>query len=354
MDKIRLGIIGCGKMMKAHAVGIHKFAKELEITALCDVNIECAKDIASALDNKPYVTSDFTTMIDYIDAVLVVLPHDLHYEVGMFFALNGKHILMEKPLCNSEEECVRLVETCEKNGVVLMCGYPVRFWPGVIKLKELVDSGEYGKIIQMSIWTEQYTRREIDEKGVPHWGYTARLGGGQLFSHGCHYIDILLWFLGKPVCGGHLGTTVGTEWLLREGTSAVIMKFESGALGYHGATWGARGTHLGYTFQIHTEKGMLEYDHHAGEVRQYTRQEIHTPGEVRKLQHVDVLWSREGEKTKNTEFEILHFADCIKNGKKPLTNGRDSIESLRVIWKMYDAEKHNTLADLSDIADLSK
>ena len=47
---------------------------------------------------------------------------------------------MEKPLCNTEEECVRLIETCEKNEVTLMCAYPVRYWPGIVKLKELIDT----------------------------------------------------------------------------------------------------------------------------------------------------------------------------------------------------------------------
>ena len=65
---------------------------------------------------------------------------------------------MGKPLCNSEEECIRLMETCEEEGVVLMCAYPIRYLPGVVKLKELIDSGDFGKVMQMSIWTEQLTK----------------------------------------------------------------------------------------------------------------------------------------------------------------------------------------------------
>ena len=50
--------------------------------------------------------------------------------------------------------------------------------------------------------------------------------------------------------------------------------------------------------------------------------------------------------SKNTQFELLHFVDCIKTGKKPITDGWSSLQSLRVIWKLYDAELHNTMADL--------
>ena len=78
-------------------------------------------------------------MVDKVDAVMVALPHDLHYECGVFFARNKKHIFMEKPLANTEEECVRLIDICEEEGVTLMCGYPMRYIPGLVKLKELSD-----------------------------------------------------------------------------------------------------------------------------------------------------------------------------------------------------------------------
>ena len=223
-----------------------------------------------------------------------------------------------------------------------MCAYPVRYWPGIVKLKEMLDSGEYGKVFMMSVWTEQLTYREWD-----HWITTARLGGGQLFSHGCHYIDLLLWFLGQPVSGTHTGTNVGTEWMLREGTSAVTMKFESGAVAYHGATWGARGTRLGYDFQVHTEKGMLDYDHRAGTITFYSREQVHKPGEYSKGT-VEVLWNA-GDGQKATNNEIDHFVDCVLNGKTPLTNGPETLRSLRVIWKLYEAERNNTVADLRGI-----
>jgi len=337
MEKIRFGLIGCGGMMKSHASIINLLEDQLEITAVCDILLDRAQEVAEVLKD-PYVTTDYTTMLPYVDAVLVVLPHDLHYECGMFFAQHGKHVLMEKPLCNTEEECLSLIETCEENKVVLMCAYPVRYWPGILKLKELVDSGEFGKVIMMSVWTEQLTVA----KG---WSATARLGGGQFFSHGCHYVDLLLWFLGKPVKGMHFGTKVGTPWMMREGTSAAVIQFESGALGYHGATWGARGTRLGYDFQIQTEKGLLEYEKKSGEVRLYNKNAEHRPGDDENAEYT-VLFRDPAAKTKQTQHEILHFVDCIRTGKKPMTDAYSALQGLRIIWKMYDAEKHNVVADL--------
>ena len=344
MDKLRLGLIGCGSMMKNHVKAVTDM-EEVDIVALCDVVRERADAVAEIFPDA-FITTDFRELVDKVDAVLIALPHDLHYECGMYFAKKKKHVLMEKPLCNTEEECISLIETCEAEGVTLMCAYPVRFWEGVVKLKEELDSGKYGAIMQMSIWTEQLTGDKWLDAEMPSWAGTARVGGGQFFSHGCHYVDILLWFLGNPVKGTHFGTKVGTPWMMREGTSVASFAFESGALGYHGATWGARGSKLGYNFQVHTEKGLLEYDHGEGELRLYNAKVEHIPGEIEHMGDYKVIWKRDGEKSKQTQFEIAHFADCVLNGKTPVTNGRAALQSLRVIWRMYDAEKNGTIADL--------
>lgn len=348
MKTLKLGLVGCGKMMGTHVKGV-KYVDNVEIVAVCDIIEEHAREVAEVLGEETKVFTNFRDpeMVACVDAIMIALPHDLHFECGMFYALNGKHVLMEKPLCNSEEECLRLIETCEKMKVKLMCAYPVRYWQGIQKLKELMDSGEFGEIIQMSVWTEQLTGESsnyLEEEKV--WGRTARLGGGQLFSHGCHYIDLMLWFLGEPISGAHFGTRNGTPWMLKEGTSAVTIKFKNGVVGYHGATWGARGTRLAYDFQIQTEKGMLEYEHRSGEVRLYNKNGEHRPGDTKENQAYSILWKREGETSKETQHEIQHFTDCVLNDKKPLTDGRSALQSLRVIWKLYNAEENGTLADL--------
>ncbi len=343
MDFLRLGLIGCGKMMGSHVVGV-KYVDNVDIVAVCDIVKENAEEVAKELGNNPKVYTNYRDMVDDVDAVMIALPHDLHYECGMFFAFHDKHILMEKPLCNTEEECLSLIAECEKRKLKLMCAYPVPFWRGIVKLKELVDSGEYGKIMQMSIWTEQLTQPDITKVNV--WGATARIGGGQLFSHGCHYIDLLLRFLGNPIEGAHVGTRIGTPGLLKEGTSALVMKFENGALGYHGATWGARGSRMSYDFQIMTEAGLLDYEHASGEIRFYNGNGEHKPDGGSERQQYNVIWKREEQLGKATQYEIRHFTDCVLNDKTPLTDGKVAIQSLRVIWELYDAEKNHRLANL--------
>lgn len=334
MSKIRLGIVGCGGMTDNHEMGFHSLQDICEVTATCDIIESRAERMAKAV-GAGYYTTDYKTMTDYVDAVLVVLPHQLHFECGMFFLEHDKHVLMEKPLCNTEEECLTLADTAKERDLILMCAYPVRYWKGIAKLKELLDSGEYGEIYQMSIWTEQYT----DTENLPWVASAKNLGGGQLFSHGCHYIDLLLWFLGEPISGVHFGTNKGTPWMEREGNSNVILTFENNVMAYHFGTWGARGTTHDYDFQVFTDKGFFEYNRATSKL--IYRQDLGpNPGDAR-----EIVWDFR-DSSKQTQYENRHFLECILEHKKPLTDAYSAIQSLRVIWKLYEAEENNCIADL--------
>ena len=339
---VRLGVIGCGKMtMVGH---IHAFGrlKNAKITALCDIRIEAAREVAEKCEACKYafITANYEELLPYVDAVLVVLPHAVHYPCGKFFLENGKHVLMEKPLANTNEECVALAELADKNDLKLMVAYPVPYKDGIVKLKEELDSGKYGRIMQMSIWTEQYTESI---------GTIAHLGGGQLFSHGCHYIDLFLRFLGKPISGFHMGSNLGTPWMEKEGTSNVVIKFENGAMGYHFGTWGARGSSHDYDIQVHCEHGFFDYRMNEGLLKFVcNRGPESKSGDYPR----DIVWHfdcNDGSANKQTFREINHFADCVLNDKYPLTDAWSSIESNRLIWKLYEAEEKGISADLSDI-----
>jgi predicted dehydrogenase len=336
MSKIRYGIIGCGNMGSQHEDNMLGQFDNVVLTATVDIDLEKAKGIAEAYRNAIYVT-DYREIVDQVDAVLIALPHHLHYECGMFFLSHGKHVLMEKPLANTEDQCLDLIHMAQSKNVVLMTAYVQRYNPIVLKVKELIDKKVVGDCFQLSIWTEQNMR------GLNHrWIYQKDLlGGGQLFSHGCHYIDLLLWFLGNPVKGFHMGSNYGTEFMEREGTGHVVIEFESGAMGYHFGTWGAVGSKLKYSMHAHCTAGMIEGDLTNGKViihRKYKGDRF--PGPEPELVYENSFAG------KYTNEENKHFFECIRTGKKPDTDGPQSLQGLRVIWKLYNAEEINQVADL--------
>ena len=253
MKKIRLGVIGCGNMGGQHLPAFINLKDVLEVSCTCDIDIEKAERTAELLNAKHFV-KDYKDMLDFVDAVLVVLPHKLHFECGKFFAENKKHILMEKPFCINEKECIELNKIAKENNVKMMVAYPVPFWEEVKKLYEYMNLGLIGEPFQMTIYTDHYVP-PVGARGT--WMTSRGIGGGELFSHGCHFVDLLLRFLGKPISGSHLGTNHGTPWMEREGTSHAVIKFESGALGYYTGTWGAKGTSNHTKFEIYGTKGTL-------------------------------------------------------------------------------------------------
>lgn len=330
---IRLALVGCGSIAGAHARRLQAFAPRMKVTAAVDVNEELARH-AAATTGAPRVARDVGEVLDEVDAVLLALPHHLHHSVGLQCLEAGKHVLMEKPLANTEAECLDLIRVAESRDVKLMVAYCMRFHPVVLRVKELLDAKTYGELFHIALWTEQFTKRREG-----HWTHRAELlGGGQFFSHGCHYIDLLLWFLGEPVSGTHVGTRLGTPWMEGEGTSDATIKFESGAVGYHMGTWGARGTRLKNSMHFHCTEGMLEMAP--------SRNQLHVHRGAREEEKGGAELLMETDGGKHLENEMEHFLDCIETGREPLTNARASLQSLRVIWKLYEAEAKGVVADL--------
>lgn len=341
MARIKLGLIGCGNMGNVHQSRFSRLQDRLELVAAVDRVEERAQAVARAFPGARAAV-DFREILDEVEAVFIALPHHLHHPVAKACLEAGKHVLLEKPMANSEAECLDLIAAQRRSRRVLMIAYCMRFHPLAIRLKELLEQQTYGEVFQLSLWTEQLTRYPPD-----HWASrAANLGGGQLFSHGCHYIDLLLWYLGRPIWGAHLGTNLGTPWMEREGTSNVIIEFEGGRLGYHFGTWGARGSRLKYSFHAHCTGGMIEADISSGRLLFHSGRTGETAGESleRPLGNGELLL--EAEAGKHTENEMHHFLDCIETGHSPLTDGPGSLQGLRVIWRLYQAEQQRQMADL--------
>ena len=338
MRKTKVILIGCGNMAKQHAARFEAVWDRIEISAAVDLERERAQAFADLMPNHPPVFTDYHEALPLGDAALVVLPHHLHTQCGIDCLNAGLHVLMEKPLANTEAECLALMDAAKKNNRILMTAYCMRYHPLIREMRRLIKEEVYGKCFQLSIWTEQLTMIRS-----PWMGSRETLGGGQLFSHGCHYIDLMLWMMGRPISGSHFGTKLGTPWMDREGTSNVCLQFESGALGYHFGTWGARGSRLRYAFQAHCEQGMIDLMFYEGKLIFRCKDPEHVPGKAVTSQETVLM---EAESNKSTALEMAHFIDCIQNGKTPETTPEESLAGLRVIWKLYEAEEQNRLADL--------
>jgi len=343
--KHKLILIGCGGMAKNHVSRFENLEDRLEVAAVVDIIPERAQAVSDLLANHPPVFTDYREALPLGDVVLQVLPHYLHAEVTIDCLNAGKHVLAEKPLANTREECLAMMDAAKCNNRVLMTAYCMRFHPILREMKRLIKEKVYGECFQLSIWTEQLTT----DNGTPWIRDRKLLGGGQLFSHGCHYIDLMLWMLGKPLKGSHIGSNMCTPWMDREGTSNVCLEFANGAMGYHFGTWGARGTRQGYSFQAHCEKGLIDFC--LAENKLILRGNIaeHIPGTPEECKE-HILMDMSGAPAKYTVEEMRHFLDCVDNNLIPETTPAESLAGLEVIWELYKAEDENRLANFSNIA----
>jgi predicted dehydrogenase len=352
---IRMGLIGCGQMGMVHLRGLNELKDIMRFTALVDTDPAKTARAAAHLAESGITAvqaSDYRQITDHVDAVLIALPHDLHYASAAHFLAHGKHVLLEKPLALTQEECLHLIELDKSPDPMLMVAYPLRSDPAWIKLGQLIHSKTFGEIFQVSIWTEQYT----DLTRGAWLGQAARLGGGQLFSHGCHYIDQLLLWLGNPIEGTHIGTNRGTPWMEKEGTSNVTLRFENDVLAYHFGTWGARGSRLKYSVHIHTTQGMLEFNRAARMITLHVDksggdphfiQEALAGQPIEKLGPTETVIHRFPEASgKAVNEQAINFINCIHEKRPSISPASDALQSLRVIWKLYEAEHNKTVADL--------
>lgn len=343
--KHKLILIGCGGMAQSHAVRLSALGDRLEVGAVVDLRPEKAQAVSNLLENHPPVFTDYHDALEYGDVVLQCLPHHLHASCTIDCLNAGKHVLAEKPLANTKEDCLAMMEAAKRNNRILMVAYCMRFHPLVREMRRLIKEKVYGECFQLSIWTEQLTIKE----DIPWIHDRKLLGGGQLFSHGCHYIDLMLWMLGKPLRGTHLSSKKCTPWMDREGTSNVCMEFANGTLGYHFGTWGARGTRLKYSFHAHCEKGMIEFSRPENRLYLHGNIKEHIPDAPDDCKEYILIDGAAAGPEKSTAEEMAHFLDCVDAGRQPETSPEESIAGLEVIWELYRAEEENRIADLAKI-----
>lgn len=316
--KIRTAVVGLG-MGRAHAYA-YKEAERSDLRWVVDLDEELAAKVAGELGCR--YTKDWESILDDVDAVSICTPHHLHAPQTLKAIAAGKHVLVEKPMANTEAECQAMISAAEAKGVTLMVAYTVRFRPAVIRLREAVVNEEFGKAFNANCWIEA----RLTPRPGSWFSRKDQLGGGVLFSHGCHYIDILIWLLGTPRRVAHLGTRLGTEWMEGEGTAHSIIEFESGALGYLETSWGMPFSELPALFQVHTPQALLSLKGDRVEaVTAAGRQVLYEPpADQKRTPGSSVIG------------EIEHFLECIETGRRPDTDGYEALKSLRTIWAMYN------------------
>jgi predicted dehydrogenase len=194
MNKLKIGLIGVGGIAESrHIPAYLKLSEQVEITAVSDVNLERAKEVAAKY-NIAEVYEDYHNMLNQVDAVTVCTPNKFHSEITIASLKAGVHVLCEKPMASSIKECEEMIAAAEQSGKVLAIAYHYRFMKNSQAAKRVMLAKEVGNPLVTRV---QGLRR----RKVPGWGVFTNKelqGGGSLIDYGCHLLDLSLWLMGNP------------------------------------------------------------------------------------------------------------------------------------------------------------
>lgn len=323
-NRVRTAVIGLRKG-KDHVRAYH-YAPNTELRWVVDLDEQLAAETAATYNCR--YTTKLEDVFGDVDAVSVCTPHFLHYEHGMAAMGAGKHVLIEKPLALSEQECDGLLREADARGVKLAVGMQLRNLPSLQYLKRALDSGEFGQVVNIDVWQEGLMEAE---RGA-YRSSKAMIGGGVLFSMGCHYLDMMLLLMGKPVEAIGIGGRIGTEWMEGEGTAKVIASFPNGAVGHLTSSWGMQYRNTPARIQVHTTKAVLLMDLAMTKIEAIDGGGRRTVFEEQPLQFDGVEWKGSGVAT---FYQIQNFAESIQRNTTPINDGHSSMVTFRTIWDIY-------------------
>lgn len=320
---VRTAVVGLS-MGRAHAYAYND-AERADLRWVVDLNQSLAQEVAAELGCGH--ASNLEDVLGDVDAVSLCVPHHLHAPLSLQALAAGKHVLVEKPMANTEAECLDMIRVADEQNLKLMVAFPLRFRPAYRRLKQAIEHKEFGRVISVNGFVHSF----LTPRPGSWFARKDQLGGGVLFSHGCHDIDIMIWLMGMPRRSAYVSTRVGTEWMEGEGTAQCVFEFEGGAVGNLSATWGFPFKNQKARIQVHTTEALIETSGNALVVHDKDGQRTLTesaPGRAR----------RPGD---GVIDEIEHFLSAITNDTTPLTDGREAMKSLRVVWDLYAGDSRS-------------
>ena len=327
-DMIKVGIVGTG-IGRHHARGYAKIP-DVEIKAWCDIDADRAQRAADEYDVKNVYT-DFAEMLkdDEIDAVSICTPNATHAPLTIAAFEAGKHVICEKPIATNAEEAKAMVAAGKKSGKIFMMAFNNRFRGDTQHLKKCIENGDLGEIYYAKTgW--------VRRKGIPGMGgwFTTKAmsGGGPLIDLGVHVLDLTLWLMGNPKPVYVFGSSYakfGPERAKKQGgtydvedLATGIVRLENGATVFVEASWESYvGAEKIYT-QLMGTKGGAELD----PLRMYVDVNDR-PADIT-LTHPNV---------NGHENEIVHFCECIREGKEPMAKGEHGLHIQQILDAIYES-----------------
>lgn len=199
MSKLKLAIIGCGSITKHRHLPEAKANENVEVVAVCSGNLKNAESVAKMFD-VPKVYADYETMLkeEKPDAVVVAAPNYLHADATIKALEAGAHVLCEKPMATTFEDCNRMVDTAKETGKFLMIAHNQRFNAAHIKARQIIQSGELGRVLSFKTTFGHGGPEGWSSDRPDTWFFhKEKAAFGSMGDLGVHKIDLMRFLLGE-------------------------------------------------------------------------------------------------------------------------------------------------------------
>lgn len=197
-ESLRFGIVGCGRIGEVHIRRLQADGRA-RITALCDADPHAANRVRSERAVAVEVFTDLQELLDCtpLDAVIICTPTRFHFDQVRACRERGLHVLCEKPLADTHDRIVTLIEDCQPDGPVLSVAYQRRYWPTYRTLRREVQSGRWGSVRAVTSHNVENWQQTI----AGTWRDDLQLNpGGFIGDAGSHKIDAIFYITGlKPL-----------------------------------------------------------------------------------------------------------------------------------------------------------
>ena len=327
--KIRVAIVGCGRISKKHFESIDARSDELDLVSICDSDANILDLYRKKYRVPAYLHLNEMIENEELDLVVLCTPSGLHARQAEVAAKHGVGVITEKPMATSWRDGLRMVKACDDAGVRLFVVKQNRRNKTVQLLKKAIEKGRFGRIYMVNInvfWT-----RPQEYYDTAKWRGTWEFDGGAFMNQASHYVDLLDWLVG-PIESLQAYTATLARNIEVEDTGVVSIKWRSGALGSLNVTMLTYPRNLEGSITILGEKGTVRVGGLA----------------VNEIQHWEFL-DKEPEDTevKGANYETssvyglghpLYYGnvvDVMRGNAEPDTDGREGLRSLEVLIATY-------------------
>lgn len=311
MEPLRVACIGMGWWSDVLADAM-KRSSRIEIAACYTRSADKRAAFAAKYQCRPAASYDEVLNDPAIDAVINTTPNDVHLETTRAAAAAGKHVFLDKPIANTVTDGRAISEVCRKAGVVLALGYQRRRESHFRWVKQQIEAGAFGKLVNAEA---NISRDRLGQIDLSSWRYQAAgMPGGVMLQIGIHYTDVLEFLMGPVVSvRGQFAQLVlpGDN----PDVASFILEHEGGALSTLNASYASASEY--YLMNIYGKDATAYYDLHNG-LRLLKR------GEDKPV----AVATR-----KNDTFveELEEFAAACRGGKAPEVGGDFATRSLAVV-----------------------